>query len=408
MDFQTLLGMSGGPQQPVAGGYSTMQQGEIPPELQPKPAATSAEVEQRKAGWLAALERVTSDPNLMRAVGMFGANMVQPTAPGQTGLGKFGESYAVGRAAFDAGEYSKRQQEMQEREQTRREASTTSEIESRGATTEQTRARTPGVAAESALATGTLRDRVDAVKIATDRAGLELDKATRDEDVAKVEREMRKRRAEIANLIPDESLRAAEEARIDEIITKAQQARANLANTRATTAGKVVDTAKDQITLDVLQDMPKEELKEFLTKTGKYSTHTSGVSQQATMWGGIYDKLPSNDPRKSGKTREQFQMDRLTEAKSANFATTVKNLVSAMDTAGFSQEEIQQAVRDMSSGQPGPGRPAAGGPAPAGGGTTGWTAVTGTNMEQRTVDGKVHWRVKPAMPDDAPRPAGLK
>lgn len=436
MDMQTLMGMADPQQQqPVAGGYSAMQGGELPPELTPKPAASSAEVEQRKAGWMAALEKVTSDPNLMRAVGIFGASTVQPKNPGQSTLGKVGQSYVVGQGAFDAGAYSQNKARLEEREQTRRDVSTGAQVEASRASTAATKAGMPSIVARGKLDTGTVDSRIAVAKTAAEAAAFSLEKDRSEENVVKVERELRTRKLELQKLISDESLLAVEMASIDAAILKAEQARATIASTKAATAGKEVDTAKDQITLDVLREMQRKnpaELKEFLTSSGKYSKSTSGIAQQKDMWGEIFDGISKdipNDPRVKGKTKQQFQMDMLMSSKSADLTQQFSTLLKAYDTAGKEMPEtifksFEQAIAASRAGAAtgAPGAPAApGGPARPGaaagkitaaawqaGEGTG-TEVAGTSMEQTVIDGKTIWRLKKtnAAPAAAPAPAAV-
>jgi len=399
MDYTEMLGpQAQPPAQPVAGGYSTaMGEGQVPDELQPKPAASAAEVEQRKAGWLAALDKVQNDPNLARALGMFGASMLQPKSPGQTTAGKFGQSYVVGQTAFDAGKLSETQLEMQKREQARRESES-------GAKVALEKARLPGVVAESKVAENTVDSKITAAKTAAEAAAFNLSKAKSEEDVAKIEREIKTRKLEAMKLVSDEKVRASVEAEYDDLILKADQARANLGLTKARGAQVSAEAGKDQITLDVLKGMGPDEQKQFLTKTGKYSVHTSGIGQQSTMWGEIYDKLPDTDPNKTGKTREQFQMERLSSAKVADTAKQMSDYVKAMDLAGKEPDPevldlFNQAIKSSVGSRA--GKPATATPAAAKGGEV-WTPVPGTNMEKtETSPGKFKWRAKQAAPSSA-------
>ncbi len=92
--------------------------------------------------------------------------------------------------------------------------------------------------------------------------------------------------------------------------------------------------------------MPADEKKQFLTKTGKYSTHTSGIGQQSVMWGDIYDKLPDADPSKKGRTKEQFQMERLSSAKQAD----VMGMLTKYLQAGGDDKDVIQSMTDLVKG----------------------------------------------------------
>lgn len=73
---------------------------------------TPAEMETRKSEWKAALDKINSDPNLLRAMMVAGFSMMQPGA-------NFGGSALKGMAAYEAGEQAQLQKQAKEFEQQR-------------------------------------------------------------------------------------------------------------------------------------------------------------------------------------------------------------------------------------------------------------------------------------------------
>jgi hypothetical protein len=321
--FSSMLGTPGMPPQDQAAGYSDVvnQPHPIIQEMN-TPATSPQEFEKRKAGWQMLVEKLQTDPNLQRAVGFAGAALVQPRQPGQTNLGQIGQAYMVGQSAYTAGEYSKYEQDLKSKEEARK----TSESQ---ASVDLTKARTPGVAAESAVSAQTVDTRVQAAKAALEQSQLALKKATSQEQVDALHRDIQTRRAQIEKDIPEESVRKSILAEYDKVLADVTEKRAKAAQEQ----GKA-DMSK--LTVDIVKGMDKEEQKQFLTKSGRYSGSQSAVAQQRDMWGQIYDKLPDDDAHKKGKSREQFVLQQLTAAK----AKDATELLVKAKTAGLSDEEI--------------------------------------------------------------------
>jgi hypothetical protein len=360
-DYTDMLGEN--PQEPQPPG---MMGGAVQPthpivgEMN-KPAATPAEFEKRKAGWMAIFDKMQNDPSMRQAALMFGASMLQPVQPGQTQAGQFGQALVTGAGAYNAGEYAQYQQGMAEREAQRKERESAANIEQTQAQTATSRARLPGVAAESKVAAGTADTRIEQAKTEAARAKVALDSATDEAQVAKIERDVRFRKAGLQKVVDDSKVLAAVEAEYDNVALQAEATRARIkeAGALAREHGGKADIS--DLTVDIVKKMDPAEQRDFLLKKGRYGTATSALTQQRDMWSDLYDRLPPEDASKAGKTREQFVIDRLTASKQKD---AVEMLIKAKQ-AGFDDAEIDQmGLLDMAksavaarrgSTAPGPG-----------------------------------------------------
>lgn len=377
------------PQPPQFAG----QQAPVPPEVQKMavPASTPEEVATRKEGW----KQVLNNPNFMRALGIMGAQLMQPVQPGQTPLGHLGVGMATGINAFQQGEYSTWRQNLLQQEENRRSAESAANIKQTEARTATETAALPGVEAASDLATRTVEDKVQTARQVREKAEIDLANAKDAQAITRIENELKKRRLEIEKGIPDEKIRAAALAEIDGAVAKLEETRARTGETKAKARKEGAQAAQQEITTKILKEMSPEEQKAFLTKTGKYGTHQSGISQQAQMWGEIYDKLPADDPSKKGKTREQFQMARLTEAKGAD---ALKMLTDYLKNTLDPDPDIVQLYTDLAK-QAGQRRLGKDGK-PEGDGKEGGKEVpwvdAHTGYQKRTkADGTIEYRRKP-------------
>jgi hypothetical protein len=355
-----------------------------PLAMMQRPVQSPAELEARKSGWQMAAEKL-SDPNLLRALGFAGAAMAMPG-------GSVGHGLATGMTAFQAGEYAdiakKREDEKFALEQRQAGATYESTQAGTGATLAQTdlaKARLPGAQAQSGVEVATADSRIAQAKAESQKAVIAAKAAQRVEDLAPLEESIRERRLLIERQIPDETVRRQILAEVEKAEIAVQQAKQTLA--KGKTEGAIGD-----ITLDVLKGMSKEDQAAFLTKSGKFASSAagSGIAQQASMWGAIYDKLPETDPHKKGKTREQFQMTQLQSTKAKDITDMMKNYV----LAGGDDPAIIAQFSDILKGQLGARQ--GGEPAPGGGSKeTPWQDA-GPGMQFRVrADGTREVRRKP-------------
>ena len=257
-------------------GYSAMQQpmdSNVSSMFQPTndPAA----IEARKQGWLDVIRKSMSDPNVSRAMAFMGAQLLQPRAVGQTGLGQFGSAYVTGRNAYDYG----RQAEMERQLRLLKESRDQAQAQ---ATLESTRAGTEGQTLSNQFTRDTMQSKVDKVRVEAEKAALELSTAKSDADVANIMRGYQKRRAQVLADIPDAKMLSAVYAEIgkqgvenDLRVAQAQHNRASAGEAGA--RAKLAGAQAEQVGLETkdLQGIPATERLQYRTKTGAYSPSAS-------------------------------------------------------------------------------------------------------------------------------------
>lgn len=129
------------------------------PDFSAPPPQTPQEFEQRKSQWGQVLQKVESDPNIMRAIAIAGIRMMQPGAT-------FGQGIASGYGAFEAGnaaaEDSARQAQIDQQNAALRDAQTA-----------DIRQRTAQSAAEAPLNLQMLKEKIDMIPDERKRRELE-------------------------------------------------------------------------------------------------------------------------------------------------------------------------------------------------------------------------------------------
>lgn len=157
--------------------YASFEQ-PVPPEVEAmhRPAATPAEVEVRKQGWMQVVQRAVQNPNLMRAIGMFGAQLAQPMAPGQSGAGHWSNAIQLGTTAYQFGEEAERQrarETQQDAMQRQRHDLALRQGEEGIAASQSTRrlneVRLPGIEAQTRITLATEQDAIKNVQLERQR-----------------------------------------------------------------------------------------------------------------------------------------------------------------------------------------------------------------------------------------------
>lgn len=148
----------------------------VPQEVQAmhKPTADPVEIEARKAGWMDVVRKMTSDPNVMRAVGYFGSSLAQPMPFGQTRMGHLAQAFGVGRSAYDFGKEAEFQRQMLMKKEGREEAESGALVRSRHATA-------AGQEQQNEITALTKDDAIAKLKLETERAREQL-AGTKDEN----------------------------------------------------------------------------------------------------------------------------------------------------------------------------------------------------------------------------------
>lgn len=336
-----------------------------------KPATDPVEVEARKSIWSDLFTKLKTDQNLQRALQMGLAFAAQPRPIGQTGIGHLANAGVFGTTAYQMGEYA-----QTEADQKAQAAKDTSEASQAGTKKTAAQAQQEQQAAE--VGRQTMQDRVDKIKTEAKDAKFKYEKEVRVEELDKAKREYEKRKLDIAKSIPDEKLRKAAEAEYDDVLAKLDERRARVqehlgnaglrsaqaSETLADQRKKAAEADAQEMTADLLRNMPDDERKAFLTKTGKYSNHTSGVTQQRDMWGEIYDKLPADSPHKK-VDKASFLFDRMSQAKASDNIKILTDYIKAGgDDADLIKMLTENAKGTAVTRAPGaPGTAASGGTA---------------------------------------------
>lgn len=338
MDFTQALGsgiQAPPPQPSTFAGMQSPEPSQMLNSIQ-KPAASPEEFQKRQSLWAEVVQRVNTDPNLRQAMLMMGVHLAQPTPPGQTTFGHAMQALGTGASAYNAGEYTQWAQKQQEAEAARKQAESQ-------ATVAHTQAATKNVQAATALAEGTQQLKIDQLKTQNEAALVALEKAKDDNAISKIENELKKRRADIMSSIPDETLRKSMLADLEQSQLKVDEARQRIQTAKSTEEFTRARTDLEKKQIDALQGMNPEQLREYFTKSGPYSSSAlSGVVQQGNFWGKIYDKLPATDAEKAGRTREQYMAFKMKQSTDKN---QLELLVKAYQNV--SDPELQTEIEGM-------------------------------------------------------------
>lgn len=313
LDYAQMLGIQPQAPQVAAPQYAPMMQ--PAPEqnveaLYHQPTTNLQEIETRKAGWLEVIQRLTSDPNLMRAVGMFGAQAMQPLAPGQTTMGHLGNAWMVGRSAYDFGKDAEFQRAMLARREGRAE-------ESHRATMETHAATLPGVRAESSVKVATVQDQIDKAKLEVDRTRQLLENAKSEGEAKKIELEAAKRREAIIRALPEGTEKNAiiaefkkAELENNRIIAATKASGAQAAAASATAAKTGTENRILQQEEKDLAAMTPEERRAYRARKGQ----TSAQVQMADRVQALYRQAnPTATPQQAAQAALDFFKDKKTD-----------------------------------------------------------------------------------------------
>jgi len=374
-DLSTILDPNA-PDPALAGqpAYAQMQQPVPDMQEMVKPPESPEDLDRRKSAWTSFMAKL-QEPNVRRAISIAGAYMAQPRPMGQSTAGHLAAAMMTGTSAYGMGEqaaFERAKTEAESGAKVAGEQARTAEVVQRTETERQTQAST-----------------VAKAKTDADLSQFNLDKAKSEEDVVKVERELRKRKADATKDVTDAKLKASIEAEYDTPIARVEALRAEAKQHAATGREKAAKASVEELTAKIIKDMSPQEQKDYLTKTGRYATHTSGISQQAQMWGEIYDKLPDKDIHKTGKTREQFQMEQLQSSK----AKDVGDFLTRYMAAGGDDPDIIQGISDIIKYNLSARKPPA-----AENASIEWQKAPGGKEFRTLPNGKIEWRRTPAAP----------
>lgn len=248
------------------------------------PTTDVREIEARKSGWLEVLQRAASDPNIMRAVGHFGASMSQPMPQGQTLAGHFGNAMTVGRSAYDFGKENEFQRGILARREGRAE-------ESHRATIETHQAALPGVKAQSEVTVGTAQSKIEQAKQEVERTKQLLANATTEGALKKIELEATQRRAALIKTLPEGTERNAIIAEYQKAQVEIDRARAAIkaSNAAAGASSAAAASSRAKTEEQVLENkdlaaMTPEERRAFRSRKGNSSAQVQMLDAYKANW----------------------------------------------------------------------------------------------------------------------------
>lgn len=363
---------------------SMMQQS--PPELVAAhvPAATPAELEKRKSGWMSLVQKFQSNPNLQRAMMMAGAQMAQPLQQGQTTTGNIANSAVVGANAYQMGQTADLARAAAGRKEGRDErglvvqerAAAGVETErgermlgmpgQRAAVTQQTAtSKSAQAASDYRLETDKLLrgDVVENARQAGKKLGLEIENLRDEQEVAGLRRRIEAMKSRIELDIPDEARQKAALALLEEPTLKLEAHRATIKAQGATAKLNTAKAAAEELETKTIGGLPLSDQQKRVMQKGTSGT-TSAVEQQRGGWVDTYNKIKAKHPESPEiagfTTAEEYAAKKLSEAKAVDLATQINRL----DAAGVTDPEIIGPLKEMLKAQT--SRRAAGSAAPAG------------------------------------------
>lgn len=342
-----------------------------------RPVQSPQELAKREAGWLEIANRFTSNPNLMRAVGMAGAMLAQPIQPGQNTAGSIANAFVVGTNAYEQGKAADLAQQLRIRKERREEGDFESrQAESRervadapvrrrglAASAGATEAGIPGIQAESRRKMETVDDAIHQASIATQTAELALEKAQGEEAVNSLKRDNDAAMELIKREVPVGFKRDNYIAELQSANAKLEQARAATGASRATARNVTASARQTELENEALEALSPSERAARLNKT---SSATSGVEQQRAGWRDTYRKIKEQNPSSAeiqGVSEEEYVARKLNQGKSVDAATQIQRLIAS----GFDESDpiIQnlRSVLQTDTSRRGGNPPATGAPA---------------------------------------------
>lgn len=286
--------------------YTAIQQ-PIPPEVQKmhQPTTNPVEIQQRQEGWQEVIKRFTSDPNIMRAVGMFGASLSSARTPGQTHGGHFGQAMTVGRSAYDFGKQSEIEQRMRMTKEQREQAESDARVASSKASTE-------GQVLTNTRTRATMDDAIAKVKTEREKAEVELASAKTDQERNAIQLAYTKKVEGIKMSIPDAAIRSSFEEefkakglnnKLTEAQINASRASANASN--ASAGNSAASAARTRLETKAIEDLSPEERTDYILKRGKYGAGAGSAQVQVNEY--FRSHWANANPKKDTETDATYK-----------------------------------------------------------------------------------------------------
>lgn len=334
MDFTEMMGQQ--PQQSqgqMGAPYGQMMQPQVDLSAAHKPVASPQEYEQRLTGWQQLANRFMSDPNLQRAMMMTGAAMMQPIQPGQTTGGALGQAAMVGVNAYGVGEATNlahqaalRKEGRENKELGIREQESQARIAESGERVATAQAARPGVAAQSAVAAGTVEDAIASAQANRRKLETAASEGERDAAMNEVLRDNKALEAFAQRPNIDQRVQAELELNQEKIASLRADRTLKGQTSRRTSAL----AEQEEIEAGDLRNMTPEQ--RAAARRNKSGGAQSATVQQYDMWANAYDRIKQQNPSSpeiQGKTRDEFATAKLSTAKAGNASTELAKLLSA-------------------------------------------------------------------------------
>lgn len=243
------------------------------------PTTDPQEIAARKEGWMQVINRVTSDPNLMRAVGLFGAQMLQGRQPGQTLGGQLGQAWMLGRTAYDFGKEAEFQRQLLLRREGRAE-------EAHGLEMRAGAARVRGLETDVDVKVATKEDAIAKVRQERQLVEQQLENAKNEGERKKIQLDWDKRIAEIKKAIPDAKFRKEFEASLESEGLKNLLTKAQIDASAATARAANARTAEQELENKDLESMTPEERRAYRAqaKAGQTSAQVQALEAYKRNW----------------------------------------------------------------------------------------------------------------------------
>jgi hypothetical protein len=293
-------------QAPAPAQYAAMQN-PTPPEVQQmhQPTQNPVEIQQRQEGWKAVIQKISSDPNLMRAIGMFGGSLASARTPGQTHGGHFGQAMMVGQGAYDFGKQAEIDQRMrmtkEQREQTESDARVAS-----------TQAQTEGQVLTNTKTRATMDDAISKVKTEREKAEVELAGAKDENEKRRIELAYQKKVDGIRQGISDTAIRASldEELKTNGLrnrllVDQSVSARASANASNASAGNSAASARLTNQKASAIEELSGEDKRDYLLQRGKYGLGAGSAQVQVNEY--FRTHWTNSNPKKENETDEAYK-----------------------------------------------------------------------------------------------------
>lgn len=331
-------------------GYATMAQPQDVQQLY-KPTNDPQEIQARTEGWQQVLQRVTSDPNLMRAIGYAGATLSQPMQRGQTLAGHMGQAFMVGSSAYNFGKDAEFQRQLAMRKEGREQAESEATVGLRKAQTTSSEVSTEGQRTANEIATATKQSTIDKAKAEVDLTNQKLANAKSEAEKLKIELDAQKRREQIIAEAPGAEKAAVlaelqrPGAELKRIAAQTSQANAAAGASTASARASNAKAQQDELENEALGAI--KDPKERLAAQRSLRTGAAGTSAQVQMADWYKSNLKIGNPNMSDQEASQKAVEWLSSKKVDNYDQYLKWRETYNQPKGETEEQTVEKFKQQ-------------------------------------------------------------